>query len=96
MHGTITPVGKGGQGVRQLSGTEREQTGRVQTAAQGFGLKMFQVTHFELSESASTDETFTGTFQASCSNRIFVESLIIVIAQPCSSAADPTKTVIVP
>lgn len=88
--------GEGGRGLGQLSRTEWKPAGRVQTAALGLRLKMFQVTRFELCESASTDETFAGTFQASCSNRIFAESLIIIIAQPCSSAVDPTKTAIGP
>lgn len=79
-------------------GKEDEVSGSCQgqTAAQGVSLKMFQVTHLELCESASTDETFIETFQGSCSNRIFADSLIIIIAQPCSSAADPTKTAKVP
>lgn len=88
-------VGKEDEASGSCQG-QSEQTGGAQTAAPGLSLKMFQVTRFELYESASTDETFTGTFQASCSNRISVESLIIIIAQPRSSAADPTKTAIVP
>lgn len=79
-------------------GKEDEVSGSCQgqTAAQGVSLKMFQVTHFELYKSAPTDETFIETFQGSCSNRIFADSLIIIIAQPCSGVVDPAKTAKVP